>query len=202
MESNSGRCGPLCQHPACWETDWKTGQRTNHTKINNYLQELLRLRSSTEAARPYVKTRGAFCNREVVQFTYGVWYVGLPVLTVQSLVVEGQHHVGNNQLSTKPSTPLPSALPPHPPQLHTVEVLLEAAKSSPSASTLSFSPVLIWRPGRRHVKLPSAGTSLDQRGSDRRNVAMKTQNLMPPEMSSRAGRAKVSSHVTLTMGCS
>lgn len=195
MESNNGRCGPLCQHPACWEADRTRGPSNKRTKINSYLQELLRLRSTAEVAIPNVETCGALYLERLFNLRkIFIWYAGSSVLTVQNLVVEAQGHVGDNRLSTQTSTPHPS-LPPHPPQLHRVEVLLQSANSSPSSS-LSFSPVLIWRPGRFPVNCTTT-TSVDillGKRARNRSVAMKTHNLtdaLPPGMSDRASRIKV-----------
>ena len=60
METNNGRCGPLCQHPGCWDSSKKRATSARHTQYSRYLQELLRLRcSSADRARTQDGERGA-----------------------------------------------------------------------------------------------------------------------------------------------
>ena len=75
------------------------------------------------------------------------------MLKVQTVALEidgGQRNAKHSPANTTPSPAARTAACSlrQPPRLRNVEVLLEAAKFSPSSTSLSVSPVLIWRPGR------------------------------------------------------
>ena len=177
-----GRCGPLCQHPGCWESD-RPGRHSR--KYNSrYIEQLLRHRTwSTSTPQP---------REPVVDVSSRD--SGLPVLTVQSLAVEelsARRHTENTTpvVSTASHTP-PSPAPP--PQLHNVQVLLETVRFSHS-SPLSFSPVLIWMPGRLPVR-PTPPPSSRGEGRGKECVTVKTQDLigaLPPQRPTQSLREKV-----------
>ena len=49
MHNIGGRCGPLCQHPGCWESGKKKIAGQKHTRYSSYLHDLLhRLPPSSE----------------------------------------------------------------------------------------------------------------------------------------------------------
>ena len=141
MERNSGRCGPLCQHPACWESGrWKPLAK-KHTQYERYVQQLLQTRRvSQEESEDGSFLVVCVCCVELIRFS-----AGLPVLTVQTVDLDA----AEPRKTTPPATITPShTAPPQPHQIHNVEVLLEAVHFSPSSNSLSVSPVLIWRAGR------------------------------------------------------
>ena len=145
MERNSGRCGPLCQHPACWESGrWKPLAK-KHTQYERYVQQLLQTRRvSQEESEDGSFLVVCVCCVELIRFS-----AGLPVLTVQTVDLDA----AEPRKTTPPATITPSHTAPpqpshHPHQIHNVEVLLEAVHFSPSSNSLSVSPVLIWRAGR------------------------------------------------------
>ena len=112
------------------------------------------------------------------------------MLTVQTVALDADSRLSNVEHSTAPATNCsPQSLPQHHPQLHNVEVLLEPAKFS-SSTSFSFSPVLIWRPGRHTHRPLAAGQSKPQE-----NIAVKDlSDALPVERPTTADREKVKHH--------